>query len=439
MPYNTRRKSLSLPSLGIHVPVTHAARAAAAAAAAAQRIANGSHNPQTTSKSSSAPSSTSSRRPSPSSTAPSSPDMHPNKKLKRSHAPESPSRGAHAPSNSTSASPSSKHHHSMKLDSTPPPSPRADRASVEMDDAPSHSASIDLSAIKDEIVEAVVIQLQATANRPHLVKELATILMQQLKIVQHSANPCAIISSRLATYLKRPCWSAKSPCPLAKELETIHPRRTYFYLTTHPHQPLPDHTTAQFVPRTIITPPLSSTASTSEVTDEERRRELSPSPEVDLSSPEFDDMDDDIPMPTTPIGSFSGRLPKLGSSLRRNHRATSPPLEKDEKEFTQTAEGLQKRKLSGDMLSAEPVEHVMDFNFGPRDDSLFGAESKSLAPHSTPQQMALASPAIRPTFSLNIKRESESESWAKLDSMLEWDRSPENVELEELDGLLNGY
>ena len=29
MPYNTRRKSLSLPSLGIHLPVTNAERAAA--------------------------------------------------------------------------------------------------------------------------------------------------------------------------------------------------------------------------------------------------------------------------------------------------------------------------------------------------------------------------------------------------------------------------
>lgn len=46
------------------------------------------------------------------------------------------------------------------------------------------SAKIDLSKINDEIVEAVVVQLQSTNNRPHIVKELAAVLMQQLKIVQ---------------------------------------------------------------------------------------------------------------------------------------------------------------------------------------------------------------------------------------------------------------
>lgn len=43
---------------------------------------------------------------------------------------------------------------------------------------------VDLEGINDEIVEAVIVQLQNTDNRPHLVKELAAILMQQLKIVQ---------------------------------------------------------------------------------------------------------------------------------------------------------------------------------------------------------------------------------------------------------------
>lgn len=50
---------------------------------------------------------------------------------------------------------------------------------------------------------------------------------------------------------------------------------------------------------------------------------------------------------------------------------------------------------------------------------------------------SVTSPAIRPSFGLNLKRDVEAESWARLDSMLEWDRSPENIELEELDGLLD--
>lgn len=48
---------------------------------------------------------------------------------------------------------------------------------------------VDLEGINDEIVEAVIVQLQNTGNRPHLVKELAAILMQQLKIVQQYVLP----------------------------------------------------------------------------------------------------------------------------------------------------------------------------------------------------------------------------------------------------------
>lgn len=43
---------------------------------------------------------------------------------------------------------------------------------------------IDLKAIHDEIVEAVIVQLQHTQNRPHIVKDLAAVLMKQLKIVE---------------------------------------------------------------------------------------------------------------------------------------------------------------------------------------------------------------------------------------------------------------
>jgi len=149
-------------------------------------------------------------------------------------------------------------------------------------------------------------------------------------------------------------------------------------------------------------------------------------------------MDDDIPMPSTPIGSFTGRFPPVGPGAARQQRSTSPPLEKDEKEFTQTAEGLQKRKLSGDMLSAELVLQEMDLDDSSRDD-LFGGESRTLTVPLPPQLSLMASPAIRPTFSLGLKKEGEPDNWAKLNSMLEWDRSPENIEIEELEGLMNDY
>ncbi|KAI1089840.1 hypothetical protein F5B19DRAFT_355624 [Rostrohypoxylon terebratum] len=386
MPYNTRRKSLSLPSLGIHIPVNRS-----------------SHNSSMACSRSSSESSS-----------------HPNKKVKRSH-------------NDTASSANSVP--VFKPVATPPPSPGL-HTSIEMDESElselAEIKKVDLEGINDEIVEAVIVRLQETRNRPHLVKELATILIDQVKIVQQSANPCAIISSRLSTYLKRSCWTAIAPCPLAKELETVHPRRTYFYLTTCPHLPLPDPS-AQ---RAIITPSLSSSASTSEDADCDRSRELSMSPEVDLSSPEFDDMDEDIPMPGTSMGSVSGR--HRSHHVPRNQRGEEPPLEKDEKEFTQTADGLQKRKAKGHLLRADPLDQVT-IDDGMQNEQLFGEPPRTLAPTFLPHMVFLTSPAMRPSLMIPTKRDHEAENWTKLDAALEWDRSPETIELDELDCLLDDF
>ncbi|KAI2628462.1 hypothetical protein GGR54DRAFT_587278 [Hypoxylon sp. NC1633] len=395
MPYNTRRKSLSLPSLGIHIPV----------------------NRSSTNNSSLASSRSSSES-----------SSHPNKKLKRSH----------NDSGSSSASPLPILKQAIvapsKYDRTPPPSPGL-QDSIEMDDSELSELpeikKVDLEGINDEIVEAVIVRLQETRNRPHLVKELAAVFMGHVKIVQQSANPCAIISSRLSTYLKRSCWSAVAPCPLAKELETVHPRRTYFYLTTCPHLPLQDPSTVH----SVITPSLSSSASTSEDAECDRRRELSLSPEVDLSSPEFDDMEDDIPMPGTPMGSVSERHRPL--SVPRNQRGEEPPLEKDEKEFTQTADGLQKRKASGHLLRADPLDQV-SIDDGMQNEQLFGEPPRLLAPSLLPHMAFMTSPAMRPSM-VPAKRDNEAESWTRLDAALDWDRSPETVELDELDGLFNDF
>lgn len=236
---------------------------------------------------------------------------------------------------------------------------------------------------------------------------------------------------------------------MAKELETVHPRRTYFYLTTTPHQPLPDTSQAAIKLRELPTPSATSGSETEE--DDARRRELSPSPEVDLSAPEFDDMDDDdVPMPGTPIGSFPGRHNSVLVIASQTGRANSPPLEKDEKEFTQTADGLQKRKLSGGLLSMridppldqQPTDAVAD-EHSAKEETLFGglkASAPTPAPGHGPSMLLLASPAIRP-FSLDLRKEKDSDStlWAQLDSQLDWDRSPETVELDELDSMLTGY
>ncbi|WYZ35629.1 hypothetical protein EsH8_X_000276 [Colletotrichum jinshuiense] len=157
-----------------------------------------------------------------------------------------------------------------------------------------------------------------------------------------------------------------------------------------------------------------------------RRRELSPSPEVDLSNSEFDDADDDFAMPTTPVGS-------LPNSLRyaRSQRSASPPLEKDEREFTQTADGLQKRKLARELSSVGTGEHSANAYESTRDDAMFAVNSGPGTIHF------ITSPAIKATMPSSIKKETDGDSWLKLGNLLEWDHSPENIELDELDCLLD--
>lgn len=53
-----------------------------------------------------------------------------------------------------------------------------------MEDEAPPRREIDLEGINDDIVEAVIVQLQKTENRPHLVKELAAILSTSVKIVE---------------------------------------------------------------------------------------------------------------------------------------------------------------------------------------------------------------------------------------------------------------
>ncbi|KAI1827362.1 hypothetical protein F4861DRAFT_529373 [Xylaria intraflava] len=411
MPYNTRRKSLSLPSLGIHVPVHRSS----------------SNNSSSSSSSSSSHTNMATRsRPAFEGSS------RPTKKLKRSQA-DSPSSSLSTTASTPATRPAKRH-------SIPTPSPGV-HASIETDDALFSSAPevepVDLDGINDEIIEAVILRLQQTRNRPHLVKELATILMDQLAIVQQSANPCAIISSRLATFMKRSGWTTRAPCPVAKELESVHPRRTYFYLTTCPHLPLPDPFST---PRSaIVTPSLSSSGSTTEDTDNDRRRELSLSPEVDLSSPEFEDMDDDYPMPGTSLGSASGRRRPV-HVLSRIHKAEEPPLEKDEKEFTQTADGLQKLRARGQLLSATPVDQL-GIDDGMQNEQLFGEPHRTFIPTFLPHMAFMTSPAMRPTLAIPapMKRDGEAEGWSKLDALLDWDKSPETIELDELDCLLDDF
>ncbi|GAP91285.1 hypothetical protein SAMD00023353_5800190 [Rosellinia necatrix] len=364
---------------------------------------------------------------------PSEGSPRPSKKLKRSHA-ESFS----ASSTAVCMGGPTKRNSILMPIATPSPGVHD---SIEADESYLSRAPevmpVDLRGINDEIVERVLVRLQQTKNRPHLVKELATVLSDKVAIVQQSANPCAIIASRLTTFMKRSGWTTSAPCPLAKELESIHPRRTYFFLSTCPHLPLPDPYAMQR--SAIVTPSLSSSGSTTEDTDHDRRRELSLSPEVDLSSPEFDAMEDDYPTPRSSIGSASGRH-RPPHTYSRNHRAEEPPLEKDEKEFTQTADGLQKRRARGELLSATPIDQL-GIDDGMQNEQLFGETHRTFIPTFLPHMAFMTSPAMRPTLTIPapIKRDGEAEGWSKLDALLDWDKSPETIELDELDCLFDEF
>ena len=102
-----------------------------------------------------------------------SPAENATKRLKRSHEEDSSAAKAH---------PATR----IKYEHTPPPSspessPTPDTPGKESRKTMKKNGA---EAINDTIVEAVIAQLKATGNRPHLVKELAAVLTQRLTIVQ---------------------------------------------------------------------------------------------------------------------------------------------------------------------------------------------------------------------------------------------------------------
>lgn len=126
-----------------------------------------------------------------------------------------------------------------------------------------------------------------------------------------------------------------------------HPRRVYFFLTITPRQPIPEFSNPPTTSRTIISPSISSGFEEEEV--EERKRDVvSPSPEVDLAAPLHEESHvHAIADLTFPMDDFTFEEDdSLMHSVSNNNRAPSPPLEQDEKEFTQTATVMQQRKQS---------------------------------------------------------------------------------------------
>lgn len=300
-----------------------------------------------------------------------------------------------------------------------------------------------------------------------------------------SANPSALISSRLTAYLQR-SWPAVSPCPLAKELSPIHPRRLYLYLTTGPHQPIPEVVEPVQKPSRIISPSLSSASAADDEDHFTRdRHALSPSPEVDLSSPEYDE--DRGQSPPTPGGPFSQRnsIPRDPSGYPHSRRAASPPLENEERDFKQTASALYEQALARRNSQESQKDVKMD-----QGDTTAGAEhrndsvSQSIEPRETEESAALknreaaaalfesehlqmpadqymdfsspmimAQNEIRGDLSIKTGQEGSGSEHTTLEQSDEdrhmhlpgpafaWDnlQSPENVELAELEDMFDAY
>jgi hypothetical protein len=99
---------------------------------------------------------------------------------------------------------------------------------------------------------------------------------------------------------------------------------------------------------------------------------------------------------------------------------------------------MQKRKLSGDVEMGGVPSEMADHPTKNLDNDLFGDGRNLVVANAT---VFISSPAMKPSLSLNtMKRpfEDSTDIWSRIDGALEWDmRSPEHVELEELDGMFD--
>ncbi|KAF2863745.1 hypothetical protein K470DRAFT_254638 [Piedraia hortae CBS 480.64] len=397
MPYNTRRKSLSLVELGVVAPPKR-------------------------SRAESQPSHAI------------GPDQEPHlKRAKRSHG-DRPSQYL------MSIRVKSEKQQTAGAELSPPLSPLA-----------MTSHTVDIDGINDDIVVAVIRQLELRANRPLLVRQLAQVLATNIPAVAKSTNPSALIASRLTSYINRP-WPAMSPCPLAKDLSLVHPRRLYFYLTTLPRQPLPVDAEPLCKPSTI-SPSLSSSSGVEDESSEGRRsREvMSPSPEIELCTPQLDDdNEEDISAPPTAYFSARSSVNSLSrSSSMSHHRVGSPPLEREEHDFRQTANKCHERaQLARNLRRLEPDIALVDGTepFLPPaepddmykhdfDATLFG-QPESHRPMLPLSMSNPCSPILVPQSTFSPCRGNRGSQLPKDLFNLE---SPENIEVEDLETMFDDY
>ena len=284
------------------------------------------------------------------------------------------------------------------------------------------------------------------------------------RLIHSSANPAALLSSRLSLYLKRQ-WTPLSPCPLAKELIPVHPRKVFFFLTTQPRMPLLS-SSDDILPPTLLsiknlTPSVSDHSQGDDDLDLDRRdrARFSPSPEVELYSPDLDHDDPmEIPAPGELFSARSSLNPDGTPDIHpKSNRAPSPPLEEDERGFTETATAVRARGMSlhnptvqVSIESAEKPAVVEVSEETPeqrlkRDRelglALFGHTNQAL--HVPDQKQLASSPMIQakpdhqaPVAKVNLTLDMDDietgvASWTLM--------SPEHIDVEDLDEMFMGF
>lgn len=254
--------------------------------------------------------------------------------------------------------------------------------------------------------------------------------------------------------MKRP-WTAQSPCPIGKELIGTHPKRIFFYLSQQPHQPFPEPAETLAAQHRIISPSLTSAENEEEEDRNTRKRDdMSPSPELDFYSPILDDTDSHISHHAFP--SLLAHAPSHERSKTLPHGRTSPPLERDEREFTQTASSLQQRRRSETkeleakdvpkptieasdepMIQADESEESAALRNKEAAEQLFGHADR----HLTLQKAMYmeSSPMLKPQMHLDFMYHRHIEMRDVHHLTHEADMLCENVELDELDDLFSSY
>ena len=209
-----------------------------------------------------------------------------------------------------------------------------------------------------------------------------------------------------------------------------------------------------------------------EAAEQRKREALSPSPELEFSTEDLDvgvsGAEKNFTNPRTPVGSSYSERSSLardgsnGSSsdgvLSHNHRSASPPLEGDEKEFTQTASSMRMRGMSLDEISIRPsTEDLNEMETEETEEekarrnreaveALFGAHHAN-----DTTSVAISSPWVKPMQQPAVKKENaaDEEDIEMQESIsilgdngagLTWDtREPEDIQVEDLDDLFGAF